>query len=812
VIGIVVVSHSRALAEAAVRLADEMVKEAARPRIEVAAGLDATTFGTDAAAVSEALERADSPDGVLLLVDLGSAILSAEMALEFVDPQLAARVTISSAPLVEGLVAAVVGAATGASLSAVAAEAQRGLLAKQDHLGDAVTTSEASTGDTSATEDAVAEIDVINAHGLHARPAAQLVGLAASYDARVTLAHLGSGRGPVDASSLSLVATLNARRGDRLRVSASGPDAAAAVSAIVEFAARGFDDLAEQQVAATTVTGRDEARPGGSGLDLAIGPAVVAQVEVETSRYQAGDVDYEQANSTAAQKQAVDSLAATAKSAGGAEAGILAAQAALITDPDVQGQVRDLLTNGSSAPAAWSHVLSRLAERFESLDDDYQRERAQDVRSVERRILRALTGAEPDVAAPQSDTPQILVTPELDAATAATLDTSDVAGVVTTQGGATGHGVIVARSRGIPILTGVAEAGAVVSGELVAFDSRAPEFIVDPDAETRARYEALVASREAQRQAALAAAFEPAVTKDGTTIAVLANVASAAEAAVAAAMGAEGAGLVRTEVLFGASRSAPTVDEQLEAFLAIGAALGGQPITVRTWDVGGDKPLPYLPQPHEANPFLGERGLRLSRRDPSTLHDQLVAVCRAARETAVKVMFPMVTTVAEVEWALDELDRAATAAGGRPDGLQVGIMIEVPAAALRVSWLADRLDFVSIGTNDLTQYTLAAERGNGAVAALADSVDPAVLHLIAKVAAEVPDRVDVAVCGDLASQLAAIELLVGCGVDELSVVAPAVPGVKERVRGLSRTDAAKVALRAVTLGSADDVRALLAHP
>jgi phosphocarrier protein FPr len=299
------------------------------------------------------------------------------------------------------------------------------------------------------------------------------------------------------------------------------------------------------------------------------------------------------------------------------------------------------------------------------------------------------------------------------------------------------------------------------------------------------------------------------VTTDGTTVHVLANVTSVADAAAAVAMGAEGSGLVRTEVLFGGKRSAPTVDEQLDEFLAIGAAFAGSPITIRTWDVGGDKPLAYQPQPHEANPFLGERGLRLSRRDPATLHDQLVAVCRAAQETAVKVMFPMVTTVAEVDWALGELERAAAAVGGRPDTLQVGIMIEVPAAALRSRWLADKLDFVSIGTNDLTQYTLAAERGNGAVAALADSLDPAVLALIAKVGAEVPGHVEVAVCGDLASQPMATELLVGCGVHELSVVAPAVPGVKERVRTLSRADSAEVVRQAIGLGSADAVRALL---
>ena len=259
-------------------------------------------------------------------------------------------------------------------------------------------------------------------------------------------------------------------------------------------------------------------------------------------------------------------------------------------------------------------------------------------------------------------------------------------------------------------------------------------------------------SREQQRQSALAAAFEPAVTTDGTTIHVLANVASVAEAAAAAAMGAEGSGLVRTEVLVRASRTAPTVDEQLEAFLAIAAALDGKPITIRTWDVGGDKPLAYLPQPHEANPFLGERGLRLSRRDPSTLHDQLVAVCRAARETPVKVMFPMVTDGRRGRLGARRARPGRGGTGGRPDGLQVGIMIEVPAAALRVRWLAEkarlrqhrdqRPDPVHTGCR-------ARQRRGRRTGRL---VGPGCARLIAKVAAEVPEHVEVAVCGDLASQ------------------------------------------------------------
>ena len=300
-------------------------------------------------------------------------------------------------------------------------------------------------------------------------------------------------------------------------------------------------------------------------------------------------------------------------------------------------------------------------------------------------------------------------------------------------------------------------------------------------------------------------AQERAVSRDGVAVAVAANLGSVADARAALAAGADGAGLVRTEFLFLGRSEAPGVEEQEQEYVAIGEALGGRRVTLRSLDVGGDKPLPYLPVVREDNPFLGLRGLRLALARPALLHDQLVAVCRAARRTPTSLMFPMVSTAAELRAARATLD-AAAGPSGVPGDLRVGMMVEVPAAALKIESFLPLLDFVSIGTNDLTQYALAAERGNPAVAGLADALDPAVLQLIDRVCQASRGRVDVAVCGEVAADTAAVALLVGLGVRELSVGPHAVPRVKERVRALDLEQCQVVAKQALSLESADEVR------
>ena len=312
----------------------------------------------------------------------------------------------------------------------------------------------------------------------------------------------------------------------------------------------------------------------------------------------------------------------------------------------------------------------------------------------------------------------------------------------------------------------------IAAGTTIALDGGTGEFVIAPDDGVLAEFRARETERAVRRQRADVLAREPAVTRNGKIIAVAANVGSVEDARAAAAHGADMAGLVRTEFLFLDRDEAPTVDEQVAMYRSIAGAIG-RPIVLRTLDVGGDKPLRYAPGPPEQNPFLGVRGLRHSLAHPRLFRDQLEAIVKVARDTPVSVMFPMVTSVDEVIAARRVLDEL-----GAWSRLQVGIMVEVPAAALKIATFRSHVDFVSIGTNDLAQYTLAAERGNPAVPA--DALDPAVLRLIDRVCHDA--GVPVTVCGELAADEAAVPVLTALGVQELSVTPPAVPLVKEAVR------------------------------
>ncbi len=486
-----------------------------------------------------------------------------------------------------------------------------------------------------------------------------------------------------------------------------------------------------------------------------------------------------------------------------AESGIFTAHLALLDDEALVTAAQAMIDAGASAQSAWYDACRQTAAGLRALDDELLAERAADVEDVGRRVLAALAGRE---AHPGPQAEGVLVVDELTPAQAAALDVEHVRGIATARGTATAHAAILARALGIPATVGLGRSVlAIPERTLVLLDGDEGTVLVAPGEQALQRARAARALADERRRGALEHTREPAAMRDGTLIEVAANLGGAGGAKAAVELGADGVGLLRTEFLFLDRPEIPSEDEQAQTIETIAGELGGRPLIVRTLDVGADKPLPALPMPAEQNPFLGRRGLRLSLEHPQLLDTQLRAVLRVAARHPVKLMFPMVATVAELDAALAAVAQAR-AATGVDAPMEVGIMVEVPAAALEAEQLARSADFFSIGTNDLTQYTMAAERGNELVGNLLTGPQPAVLRLIgATVAGASAHGRWVGVCGELAGDPAAALLLVGLGVRELSMAPPLVPDVKAALRSVALEDAQDAARRA--LGARDSVQA-----
>jgi multiphosphoryl transfer protein len=804
VVGIVVVSHSDALAQGVVALAREMSPP--ELALEAAGGIgEDGVLGTSAELVGAAIERAMTPDGVLVLMDLGSALMSAELAVELLEG-VSGPVRLSAAPLVEGAVAAAAAAGGGATLEQVAAEAGRALAMKMAQIGSGKPESTpALLASAAVIADLEAELPVNNEVGLHARPAARFVETVSAYDAEVLVAKVGSGAQPLSARSLTNIVALGARRGDRIRVLASGPQSREAVTALQQLAASGFGDGAEAPAHGTVLHGI------AASAGIATGPARLLAQRTVSAR-QAGMPSEELRLLERALSDARAALSADRERlrlrAGTKAAEIFDAHAALLDDEALLEPARGLVAAGATAEAAIAEAATQVAGIYQRIDDPLLAERAADVLDVGNRVRAALNAERPtsENANDNDSRYRILVADELAPSQAVSLDPACIAGIATARGSATAHAAIIARAIGIPAVVGLGEAIlAVPAGTPLLLDGGAGTVTVAPDAERLERAETETQEQRERGAAVLEESREPARLASGERIEVFANIGSVGDAGLAVEHGAEGVGLLRTEFLFLERSDLPDEDEQTSTLREIAAALGGRPLTVRTLDAGADKPLPALPMPAEANPFLGVRGIRVGLRNPELLATQLRAILRVAAEYPLKLMLPMVSSLAEVIAAREALERARVETGVA-DELELGIMVEVPAAALLASELAAHVDFFSIGTNDLTQYTMAAERGNAALEQLLAEPQPAVLRLVqATVEAASAHGRRVGVCGEMAGDPAAAVLLVGLGVSELSMAPRLVPNVKRALRGLDRERAqaaAELALRATSAQAA----------
>ena len=667
--------------------------------------------------------------------------------------------------------------------------------------------------------------------GLHARPASQLAAAARRYAADLRL--VKGGREANVRSVVSIMA-LEVQGGDDITVAGQGADAAQAVGAITDVL---LESLAVLSTDAMRADARVEpantpavSRAAAPALDdgplpptfrgvaaspgLAVGPAVVwRRDEVELERT-AADANHERRaldQAVAAAHLQLEALRGRLAAAGDDDrAAIFAAHQELLEDPDLLDAAAHGIRAGASAAWAWREAFGAQASRLDALDNRLLAGRAADLRDVGRRVLAHLVGRDDALR----DLPEgaILVAEELTPSDTMALDRTRVRGLATVMGSATSHAAILARGLGMPAVAGLdPRVLRLPSGTTVLLDGEAGTLAWGLTDAARAAAQTELQAEAERRRDQLAHAAEPAVTRDGHRVEVAANLGDAHEAARVVEVGGEGVGLLRSEFVFLERREAPSEDEQAAVYTAIARTLGPERrLVVRTLDVGGDKPLAYQPMSAEENPMLGLRGIRLSLANPETLRTQVRAILRASSAGRVAVMFPMVATIAEFRAARAIVEAERAALGAAP--IEVGLMVETTAAALMADQLAREADFLSVGTNDLTQYTLAMDRGHPQLAPQVDALHPSVLRLIDMAAQGAhAHRRWIGVCGALAGDVAAVPVLLGLGVDELSVDVPLVPAVKARVRGLQLDACRETAQRALAAEDGAAVRALVAE-
>ncbi|WP_339492906.1 phosphoenolpyruvate--protein phosphotransferase [Pseudomonas sp. EA_15y_Pfl2_R67] len=653
---------------------------------------------------------------------------------------------------------------------------------------------------------------VPNESGLHARPAAVFAQAAKGFDANI---QLHKQQASANGKSLVAIMALQTVKGDSVQISAAGPQAGQAIEALEQLLLSGCGETVQAPLTAAPPVTVEPSMPGRlRGVCASPGSAFGEVVQVASQVLdieEAGvGIEVEQAALDQGLEQATQALKVLQdEAAGSVQAQIFRAHQELLEDPTLLEQAQALIAEGKSAAFAWRTATEASAALFQQLGSALLAERAADLADVGQRVLKLILGLEDNAW----NLPEraILVAEQLTPSQTASLDTSRIAGFVTVGGGATSHVAILARALGLPSLCGVAHPVlALGNGTRVLLDADSGELHVNPD---QALVEQRQATRDRQRQrhqrdleqAALAAR-----TLDGHRVEVSANVGSLRDVEQAMSLGGEGVGLLRSELLYLDRAQPPGHDEQAALYSAVARALGPERnLVVRTLDVGGDKPLAYVPMAHEANPFLGMRGIRLCLERPQLLREQFRAILACSGLARLHIMLPMVTQLAELRLARQMLDEEVRHLGLK-QAPKLGIMIEVPAAALMADLFAPEVDFFSIGTNDLTQYALAMDRDHPRLASQADSLHPSVLRLITRtVEAARAHGKWVGVCGALASEPLALPVLLGLGVDELSVSVPLIPAIKACVREWNLSECRTLAQQALGQESAEQVRELL---
>lgn len=680
---------------------------------------------------------------------------------------------------------------------------------------DRLTRGAAAPATPAAEPDFAQGVDLVIAGkaGLHARPATSFVNLAKSFESEIRVR-----RGEQTANGKSLISLLKlgVEQGQAIRIMAEGRDAAAALRSLQTAVEAGLEEEEESVAEVVDAPVLELQGEAIAGVPASPGIAIAPIFHYQRSRLVWSETAEDPAQEAARLRRAVafaqyaitDLYESVKQRSGAAQAAIFAAHSELLDDPDLVSDAIALLPPNHSAAWAWQQVIEDRAKSLAALSDPVLSGRAADVRDVGMRVMENLADRiEAGSALP--DHPVILVAEDLTPSDTASFDPTRVQGFCTVTGGPTSHTAIIARSLNIPaVVSATADSLKLLAdGTQAILDGNSGKLYPNPDAADLEKARQVQAEYKALQDTAQRSRYEPALTRDGHRVEVVANIGAPSEAAEAIEAGGEGVGLLRTEFLFLGRSHPPSEDEQFEALEQMTRALNGLPLIVRTLDIGGDKEIPYLSLPKEDNPFLGVRGIRLCLRHPQLFETQLRAIFRAAETGYVRIMFPMVATLEELRAAKSIVESVRKSLNAPP--VEIGMMVEVPSVVMMAADFAQEVDFFSIGTNDLTQYLLAMDRGHAALAKDADGLHPAVLRAVAQTvkAAESAGKW-VGVCGGVAGDPLGAAILAGLGVHELSVSVSSIPTVKAKIRNMTQVQLQRLAQRAVQCKTAAEVRSL----
>lgn len=789
-VGIVFVSHSKLLAEGVKELAEQMTQ--GKVALEAAGGIDdeENPIGTDAMRVMAAIENVYNDNDVLVMMDMGSALMSAEMAIQFLPENIQSHVYLSAAPLVEGGIAAAVQAMIGASINEVIAEASSAIKSKQKQLNLDDEKPQENNQPSNIKEFIDFEITVPNKFGLHSRPASKLIELTQglSVDVQVSI----NSSQWYNAKSLNNLSLLGAKQNDTLFFKASGQDSLILKEKIIEFADNNFGD---NDIETESKKSKDINKDGIWGIPssngIAIGKATLLEkkefvISNEKISNTTEEIKHFKNALQLAKNEIADNKQKSANLLSKTEMEIFNAHIHFLEDFELIEQVENnILTQSYSAAKAWFSVTTDIANRYAYSNNSYTRQRVSDVMDIQELVLKHL-GLEAETNYNFTE-PVILLSKNLQPSQTLKLDTNYVKGFATETGNENAHTSILARSLGIPAITGLAnQFNKIPLEQQIIINGKSGEILIDSNSK---KWEnALADKRNLENKALKQREFAQRNVKtiDGIEIKINANISGITDAKLAQENGADGVGLFRTELYFMNQTTLPTEDEQFDLYSRICQILKGKTIVIRSLDIGGDKPISYLPIQKEENPFLGLRGIRFLLANKSIFKTQIKAILRVSNNNNVQMMFPMISKIDEwhqakelVEICKKELKNDGIAFN---EQMPCGIMVEVPAVVMCIDKFAQEVDFFSIGTNDLSQYLMAADRGNSVVNKLITTEEEAVLKAIETVVYSANKfNIPISICGELGANKNVIPNLLKYGIRSLSMNALQIPQIKEEI-------------------------------